>query len=380
MNTDRLRALAGAPGPFVSLYIDDTRDTHDAEKQAAARWGAIRTNLEDSGATERVIGALERAVLHSRPAVGRRGRAVIAGGEGVLLNELLGAPPPVTVLRVSDYPYVMPLLGSGALRPPYVFAAVDHLGADITVRRDDLVARETVDGDGYPVHKPSSAGWHGYGDMQHSAEEAVRMNVRAVADRITELADQSRAELVFVCGEVRSRADVVSALPHRIAERAVPLPARATGGRADDREVAGLIDGEFARRRREAVSAVVARYEAEAGRGAGLVAQGLPAVCAALRDGAVETLIVGDLGGTTVVAGTGRTTVAPDADSLSEFGEAPSRVALADEALPFAALATDASVVCPEDGVAAPGGVGALLRYPHARATESFGSAGLSTS
>ncbi len=372
MENDRLRALAGAPGPFVSLYIDDTRDTPDAEKQAAARWHAIRTHLEDSGVAERVVGTLERAVLHCRPAEGRRGRAVIAGSEGALINERLDSPPPITVLRISDYPYVLPLLESSASRPPYVFAAVDHLGADITAREHDGVVRETVQGEGFPVHKPSSAGWSGYGDMQHSAEEAVRMNMRATADRITKLADRTHAEIVFVCGEVRSRVDLLAELPHRIAERVVPLPACARGGRAEKREVADLIDGEFVRRRREAVGTVVARYQAEQGRGAGLVAQGLSAVCAALRDGAVETLVVGDLGGTTVVSGINRTMIAPDADALSEFGEAVQRVALADEALPFAAIATDASVVCPGGGVAE--GIAAVLRYPRAGVATAEGS------
>ncbi len=291
---------------------------------------------------------------------------MIAGSEGVLVNELLTTPPPITVLRVSDYPYVLPLLEYGFIRSPYVFAAVDHLGAEITLRHNGTVVRETVRGEGFPVHKPSSAGWHGYGDVAHSAEEAVRMNVRAAADRITALADTSHAELVFVCGEVRSRSDVLSALPHRTAELVVALPARAQGGRADEREAAESIDAEFARRRLDAVELVVARLEAERARGAGLVAQGLAAVCTALRNGAVDTLIIGDLGATTVVSGSNRNVVAPDAEALSEFGEAPMRVCLADEALPFLAIVTDASVVCPESCGAMVDGVAALLRYPQA--------------
>ncbi|PRC48913.1 hypothetical protein C6A85_77415, partial [Mycobacterium sp. ITM-2017-0098] len=34
---------------------------------------------------------------------------------------------------------------------------------------------------------PTSAGWHGYGDLQHTTEEAVRMNVRTVADRVIDV-------------------------------------------------------------------------------------------------------------------------------------------------------------------------------------------------
>ena len=109
MNTDRFQALSGAPGPFVSLYIEGTVDS----QHAAARWGAIRRHLEDSGVAERTTEAVERAVLSHRSEPYRRGHAVIAGGEGVLLTEPLTSPPPVTVLRVSDYPYLLPLLGSG---------------------------------------------------------------------------------------------------------------------------------------------------------------------------------------------------------------------------------------------------------------------------
>ncbi|WP_263997654.1 baeRF2 domain-containing protein [Mycolicibacterium vanbaalenii] len=225
MPIDRLRSFADASGPFVSLYVDDTRDNPDAEKRATIRWQAIRRNLEDSGAAEHMIGAVERALLHSQPGVGRGGRAVIAGREGVLLNEHLGAPPSITVLRVSEYPYVLPLLDLTTSNPAYVFAAVDHLGADLTGHRNGLVHRETVDGHGYPVHKPVSAGWQGYDDHERSAEEAVRMNARAVADRITDLVDRGGGELVFLSGEVRARTDVVAALPQRIADRVVTLPA-----------------------------------------------------------------------------------------------------------------------------------------------------------
>ncbi|AFM15819.1 hypothetical protein Mycch_1009 [Mycolicibacterium chubuense NBB4] len=375
METERFRRLAGAPGPFVSLYIDDTRDTHDAEKQAAARWSAIRRHLEDSEVAEHVIGAVERAVLHSRPAVGRQGRAVIAGSEGVLINELLGSPPAITVLRVSDYPYFLPLLELGTSRPAYVFAAADLLGADLTMHRGGIVVHETVEGEGYPVHKPVTAGWNGYGDLQHTTEEAVRMNARAIADRITDMVDRCNAELVFLCGEVRSRSDVLLEMPQRIAECVVSLPARAQGGRPTEREMADLIDEEFERRRHDATSVIMARFEAEDGRGSGLAVAGLRAVCAALRDGAVATLIVGDLGGTTVVSGPGPTAVAPDADTLSEWGEAPYRVALADEALPFAAVAGDAAVVRPFGDVTFDDGVAALLRYPQAGSARPEGLA-----
>lgn len=363
MKSEHLRPLMAAQGPYVSLFLDDSRDTADAESRLEVQWRDVRGHLEAMGTDTGMVGLVEDAVLRSQPAVGRQGRAVIATRERVLVNEHLSSPPPVVVLRVSEYPYVLPLVDAGGTRPGYVFAAVDHIGADITVHQPGVVWSASVDGGGYPVHKPVTAGWHGYGDLERTTAEAVRMNVRAVADRLAELVDETGAEVVFVCGEVRSRTDVVSALPQRVAARAVPLHAGAQGRRAHEDEVSDLIAAEFERRRRADISDIAERFDAEIRRRGGLAAQGLAPVCAALRDGNVDTLIVGDLGDATVVTGEGRAAVAPDADALTELGEAPYRVVRADEALPFAAITVGAGLIRADDRVAPAESIGALLRY-----------------
>lgn len=364
MQSEPFRSLASARGPFVSVYIDDSRDSADAEAQLDAKWRDVRRHLADRGVDEDVIVALERAVLRSEPAVGRRGRGVIAAGDQVVVNEHLVSPPSATVLRVSDYPYVLPLAEFGVQRrPTYVFAAVDHAGADISLHRGEIVTSESVDGGGYPVNKPVTAGWSGYGDFQHSTEEAIRMNERAVVDRLTELVDETDPEVVFVCGEVRGRTDVVSALPERVASRVCQLHAGALGKRIGEVEVSDLIDTEFQRRRVAEIADIAERFQSETGRRSGLAADGLSAVCAALRAGDVDTLIVGDLGDATVVTGEELTTIAPDADALSELGEAPVRVARADEAMPFVAITVGASLIRVGDLIGPTDGIGALLRY-----------------
>ena len=363
MDSNRFRSLTTAQGPFVSVYLDDTRDAADAEEQVAARWGDIRRHLVNDGADEDVVAVVEAAILHGEPGVGRQGRGIVATRDGVLINEHLRHPPEATVVRLSDYPYILPLVKLGTVRPTYVFAAVDHLGADITLHQGDTARSETVDGGGYPVHKPATAGWNGYGDQQHSAEEAVRMNVRAVAGRLTELVAETGAEVVFVCGEVRSRTDVVTALPGRVVDRVSQLHAGARGHRVREDEIGDLIDEEFERRRRAAIDEIAARFDSEIGRHSGRAAEGLEVVCAELREGAVETLIVADLADATMVTGEGRTAIALDADALSELGEAPYRVARADEALPFAAICIGASLVRVDDEINPADGVAALLRY-----------------
>lgn len=363
MEATHLRPLVTAAGPFVSVYFDDTRDSAETVAVLDAKWRDIRREAEALGADERALAALEQAVLHGPGAVGRQGRGLVATADGVLIDEHLATVPAEPVVRVSPYPYVLPLLDSQVWRPAYLFVAVDHVGADIAVHQDGAVRSETVEGDGYPVHKPTTAGWNGYGDMQRSAEEAVRMNVRAVADRVTELTHTAGAEVVFVCGEVRSRSQLEAALPERVAARVVPLHAGALGHRATEAEVRDLVAGEFERRRSARLGDIADRFRREQGRQSGLAVEGLAAVCAALRDGDVETLIVGRLADLTVVTGQRRTTVAPDADVLSELGQAPGEVVRADEALPFAALAVGASLAAADEGIEPEQGVAALLRY-----------------
>ncbi|ORB75880.1 baeRF2 domain-containing protein [Mycobacterium scrofulaceum] len=363
MQTDRLRWLVKAKGPFASVYFDDSHDTLDAAEQLDAKWHGIRQQLHDMGAGADIVDMVEQAVLHHRPTVGRRGRAVIATAEQVLINEKLLSPPPATVIRLSDYPYLVPLIDAEMRRPTYVFAAIDRAGADISLHRGGTVSSETVDGGGYPVHKPVTAGWNGYGDLQHTTEEAIRMNCRAVADELTRLVDDADPEVVFLCGEVRSLADLAAELPERVAERVSQLHAGTRKSHCDDEELSELTGEEFARRRGLEMSALAERFEAEVGRGSGRAAEGLAAVCRALRDGNVATLIVGELADATVVTGTALTTIAPDADALSELGEPVGRVARADEALPFNAIAVGASLTRAGELIAPADGVGALLRY-----------------
>jgi hypothetical protein len=131
----------------------------------------------------------------------------------------------------------------------------------------------------------------------------------------------------------------------------------------DENEIQDLTAAEFARRRCIEMTDVAERFQAEIGRGSGLAAEGLAPVCAALRDGDVDTLVVGELGDATVVTGKARTIIAPDPDALSELGEPVERVARADEALPFAAIAIGASLVQADNRIAPVDGIGALLRY-----------------
>jgi hypothetical protein len=361
MHAERFRGLLTANGPFASVYFDDSHDTEDAETLLELKWRGLREQLEAQDAGK-LAATIERVVLGARPPVGRSGRGVIAATDDVLVNEHLIRPPAGSVARVSDLPYLVPLVEHAVENHTYLLVAVDHAGADITVHREDRPHAETVEGKGYPVHHASSAETFGYGDAQRAADNARAKNIRTVSERLTSLFDVTKPEVVFVVGEVQSRTDLVADLPERVAERAIELQGGARHNLLDD-EVRHAVDTEFQLRRNAAIDDAAQRFQAESGRKSGLATEGLDGVCASLRDGAVDTLIIGELGDAMVVAGDDLAVIAPNQNVLSEFGIAPTRTLRADEALPMAAIAIDANLIRTDERIEPADGVGALLRY-----------------
>jgi len=302
-------------------------------------------------------------VLNLRPPIGRSGRAVIAGADGVVINQHLARPPASTIVRVSELPYLVPILELSFDHPDYVLVEVDHSGADITTHIGGTLRSETVDGGGRPVHHAAGAETAGYGGPQLRSDEAAHKNVRAVADRVGELVDDMGIDVIFVVGEVRSRSDLLSTLPERLRDRAVALEVGARHSGHDSGDIERAIEAEFVERRLRTIDDAAQRFTAESGRQSGLAAEGLDAVSSALRQGAVETLIVGDVGDATVVADEGLTTIAPNENVLSEQGAAAAKTLRADEALPLFAVSVGASLLHADERVAPTDGVGAVLRY-----------------
>ena len=359
MHADRFRALVDAEGPFVSIYFDDSHDTADAAAQLDSRMRDVRKQLEDAAVGASVIEAVNSAVRAKHPPVGRSGRAVIVAGTTVVLDEHLAVPPVTTTLRVSDLPYIVPVVEHGMSHTHYLLVAVDHTGADI-VLRDGGSHAESVTGSGHPVHLAHAAEAGEYGGAQGRVDEAVRKNIREVADRVTHLVDEHRVGIVFVAGDART--ELAAALPERAADKVVLVRG---GGRAqgiDEAEVHREIGAEFSRRR--LADADTAGQRLAAGLGTGLAVQGLADVAAALRDGAVDTLIIGELGEATLVADHDQLAmIGADAATVSDLGGSPDRVVRADEALPLLAVATGASLVRAGEGPSPADGVAAVLRY-----------------
>lgn len=333
MHAVRFRELLDSGGPFASVYYDDSRTPpHDAER-VAADWRVLRAQMEELRAGETLIDQVRRAIMEwSRPTT-RRGRAVVVCAQGVLYNEPLLRPPASTVVRISDLPYIVPIFENGLENPNHLLVMVDDAGADISVYDDGSLSMVNVDG-----------------GLGHVAAE------------VTKLLEDTLADAVFIAGTAQSRTDLMGALPASVCGQVVPLLVTARRGEYDFDELRWAVEAWFVNRQVSTLDDAAERFDSEIGRRSGRAAEGLDAVCKALCQGTVDTLIVGDIGDAVVLADPELTTVAPYADLLWEHGTTPARKLRADEALPLLAITAGASLVRTDERIAPADGVAALLR------------------
>ena len=187
MDTTRLRELATTDGPFASVYFDDTHNTESAAKELELTWRELRDRLAEQNAPEQALDALEDAILDGEPPTGERcGRGLVATPDGVVLDRRLTEPPARSVTRVSERPYLVPLIEHGERPPPHVVAVVDRVGADVTaVDADGEVIDSRTEGTDHYIHR--SPGWWERNIDWH-ADELARQNIELAVEHTTDVA------------------------------------------------------------------------------------------------------------------------------------------------------------------------------------------------
>ncbi|WP_125728215.1 Vms1/Ankzf1 family peptidyl-tRNA hydrolase [Kibdelosporangium aridum] len=351
----------GQSGQFASIYFDSSHDTADAAQQIELRWRAVVDQLEGAGLAQQTLTALDNAVTESPPSRGRAGRALVAAGSTVLIDEQLPEPPPGRIARVSPLPYLLPLIEHDAQQVPHVIAVVDRTGADLRAVEQHGMDQESVQGTEHQVHKVRGGGWSHW-SIQNRVEEKARQNVDEVAREVSRLVDAVDAQVLVLAGEVQARKALHDAIAPRAREIAVEASTgnRAEGGdfEAFEQEVRRILDAHVEKQRQ----AVLDRFHAEVSRD-NLAAQGLDATLSALNAANVEYLLVNAqvLADRTLCSGAQPTPLATTEQPLRSAGEETVQTVRADEALPIAALATGAKVVTSDEAL--PDGVGVLLRH-----------------
>jgi hypothetical protein len=348
------------------VYLDFSHDTEDAAEQLELRRRSVRTALQERGADEDTVAAVDAAIANHEPAVGRAGLALVGTGGELLVDEVLRAPPSLPVTRYSELPYLLPLAELTDPVVPHVVVVVDRVGADFLAvdGHGHVVTEEQVEGRDHPVHKVRGGGWS-HLSVQRHVEETVKHNLDTVAEEAARLARAVGARAVVVAGEVQARSGLLAALPHPASDVAVEVEAGSRAPGADEdalrREVDRVVDEVRQADRRS----LLETYQAECGRDGGRAVQGLPAAAAALREANAEVLLVNPerVEGETMWSSPSEPNLVGVADSdlrglgIADYGEHP-----ADEAIPLAAIAVGAAVRI-EDELPLTDGVGVLLRY-----------------
>ncbi|VVJ25042.1 Uncharacterised protein [Amycolatopsis camponoti] len=359
MDTSALRDLTTAGGPFASVHFDESHDTEDAAKQLTIRLKEIEAALSDQRADAETVHAVLQAVVGSEPPVGKAGRSIVAAHGSVLLDRRLAAPPPEQIVRFSALPYLLPLATHEAETLPYLVVVTDQVGAEVTEHGRGTPRTETVEG----VDPLEVQGGSGPAHRDKQTGETARQNFEEIARHVAKAAERSRAELVVLAGEVQARTALHERLPEPVRRITTEVEggSRAPGSSREelDRRVHELLAG----RRLASLDDVAEKFRAESGRESGLAVSGLEAVTTALAEANVATLLVGSPGATSVFAGPEPTQVAVGKAGLQALGVADPEQRRADEAIPFAAVATGAEVVVLDERLDLWEGFGALLRH-----------------
>ncbi|MGB2572488.1 Vms1/Ankzf1 family peptidyl-tRNA hydrolase [Micromonospora citrea] len=361
MQLSFLRPLYDRPGPWCSVYLDASRDTHDAHPQVDLRWRALKGQLLEQGADAESIDAIERVVRGHDPMPGDYGIAVFATRGHVVLTEYLTAPPLKDLAVWSNLPHTMPLVAQRGEQIAWVRVLADRRGADaMAVSAGGVPRRAHVQGrESWQLRRVQPGGWS-QSRYQRAAMEAWHHNAGDAAAATVELAEKVGADVLVVAGDVRATGMIAAQLPERWQDMVVRTDAGSRNVAADHTLMDDLTVQTIAEVAEQRVAAALDRFGMQEDVGAGL-----DAVVAALQRNQVDTMLIVD-----DPSANGQLWIGPEpTDIATEPGQLAAvrdpQQARADAALVRALVGTDAelTVLGPDEAPDLTDGVGAVLRY-----------------
>jgi hypothetical protein len=361
-----LRPLYADPSPqtWVSTYLDVSHDTEDAARAIELRWRGAREQLQGQGADDATLAALDRAVAEQPPLPGQQGLALFGAAGRVPLTLPMSRPPLRQIAMVAPLPHVTPAIAQRGEEVPWLRVVVDRTGADLEGATYGTVdRRETVEGHSrYPIHRAKPGGWSSP-RYQRAAMTSWQRNAEEIAGAVTDLAEQTDAEIVVVAGDPQARELLVGQLPVRWRDRVVQTEAGSRAAGADSEPLAEATVVAIAEAAERHVADALDRLRSELGREAA-AGVGLPAVVAALQRAQVDTGFLADDPRWTgeVWIGPQPTDVASTAEELRAVGVDEPMSVRADDAVVRGLAGTDAELIV-TDVAELRSGIAALLRY-----------------
>lgn len=286
--------LLRTDGPIASLYLRlgiETGTTTD--RQMPLRWRAMRQELLDSGADDRTVKALADCVETATP--GDRVLVAFAGDGQLLLSAELAECSIDDRGLFSPLPVLAPLLHWQWEQIPYIVALVDRTGAELTSYDGGArpIRVDPVTGPDDEIER-NAPGGTAQARYQHRAEDSWQHNAAEVARHVSRLAEETRARLIVVAGDVRAVQLLREHLPEHL--RAV-LRTVSADGEHSSQGPARIRPRTIAATRREVLDERrrgLLRTLGDAVGTAGQAVQGVPETVLRLREAAVATLVVVD--------------------------------------------------------------------------------------
>lgn len=350
-------------GPVVTAVLAAPGFEGDTQARMGIRAKELRAALEDAELPDAVVDAAA-AVVESH--VGEDALGMVADADGLLVSSLVDVDESEEIVQRETLPRYVPFLRDRFERRPHLVVRADRRGAQVArVERGEISRDTEVTGPGDEAHlrKVQAGGWS-HKRFQNRAEHNWDQNAQEVADAVAAEADAIGAELIVVTGDERAVNLVREHLPERFQDHLVLDDRQPFDEESDaavfDRATTLLRD----RVGREIVD-VLERFGEARGRDDG-AADGAADVLAALRTGAVATLLVsGDSGERVHVAADDPMQVSTRAEDLTGLGFDQVLECRLTDAAVQAALAGGAEIVIvPEHGPNSPNGaLGAILRF-----------------
>ncbi|MFE5588144.1 Vms1/Ankzf1 family peptidyl-tRNA hydrolase [Kitasatospora sp. NPDC056531] len=363
-DTQALRALLSASGPFLSVYFDlDPRPEMGLD--AEERWQGLCRNLAGQGARADELDALTRRFLSSQPGSGVLA-AFAAGGEVAHSAVLPGFDQRDLALRAS-LPHLLPLLTWRQDHPAHVVAVVDRTGADLRLYLDGATegAGRTVIGPDDEIER-NRPGGRSQMRYQHRAEDSWEHNAVKVAEALGTALAEVDAHVLMLAGDVRARQYLTKHLPTWV-RRDVSIRS-VSGSRSPDGawpHRMAQVETETCRAGQEQTTVLLRGYTEQLSPH-GHAVEGIYATVRALADGALRTLLITDglAGRRSAWLGPGPTDIADQPASLPQDLKPVVRADLADSAV-RSALLTGADVRVLASGIPSnpAQGIGGLTRY-----------------
>lgn len=363
MQLSFLRPLYARPGPWASVYLDASRDTHDAAAALDIRWRALKEELEHQRAEPRTVDALDSVVRQHTPQAGDYGLAAFATGGEVVLTEYLDAPPRRDLAAYGPVPHTMPLVAQRGEQIPWVRVLASRTGADIdSLSAGEVPRRAHVrGGTRYPVRRVQQGGWQ-QARFQREAMTTWKRNAGDSAAATAELADKVGAELVVVAGDPQARKMLAAQLPERLQDKVVQIDAGSQAWGAKTEALNDMTVQAIAEVAAERANVDKDRFGMQE-----QVGEGLDAVVAALQRRQVDTMLIVDDPSSVerLWVGPDPTEIATDPGELAAMSVADPIQVRADAALVRALVGTDAGVTVlgAEEAPELTDGVGAILRF-----------------